>query len=334
MQIFGLHKNIYRINSYRIRQESKEKYIKLCEEITIPWESLKKNSLKDNVISDITKISRATYYRKKSLLLDLKKGIFPTPKPKKRIIISKITTEIRNKILSIRKENPTYGKNKIFIILKRDHDIDLSESSVGRVLKDFMEKGIITKSISAPRVRKKRRFKGHAQKWNYNMKASTLGEMVQVDHMTVTKNQITVKHFQAWDPLSKRIDAQIYSNANSKSAKRFLEYLESSVPYKIKSIQVDGGSEFMKEFEDACMAKEISLYVLPPKRPQYNGGVERGNRTFREEFYDRRDLLADSLGALRIELSKAINKYNNFRPHFNLKGLTPMQYINTVREAA
>ncbi len=109
MQIFGLHKNIYRINSYRIRQESKEKYIKLCEEITIPWESLKKNSLKDNVISDITKISRATYYRKKSLLLDLKKGIFPTPKPKKRIIISKITTEIRNKILSIRKENPTYG---------------------------------------------------------------------------------------------------------------------------------------------------------------------------------------------------------------------------------
>ena len=31
MQIFGLHKNIYRINSYRIRQESKEKYIKLCD---------------------------------------------------------------------------------------------------------------------------------------------------------------------------------------------------------------------------------------------------------------------------------------------------------------
>ncbi len=75
--------------------------------------------------------------------------------------------------------------------------------------------------------------------------------------------------------------------------------------------------------------------VLPPSKPTYNGGVERGNRTFKEEFYYRSDLLADSIGAMRYELAKAQNKYNTYRPHKNLGGLTPMEYIQkTINEAA
>ena len=84
----------------------------------------------------------------------------------------------------------------------------------------------------------------------------------------------------------------------------------------------------MAEFEAACAELVIPLIVLPPKKPEYNGGVERGNRTFREEFYNKSNLLADSLGAMRAELKKATEKYNTYRPHRALKGLTPMQYIN------
>lgn len=98
-------------------------------------------------------------------------------------------------------------------------------------------------------------------------------------------------------------------------------------PFLIKSIQVDGGSEFMKEFEEACAELNIQLFVLPPSRHQWNGGVERGNRIFREEFYSRKDVISDSLHGLRFELSKSLLKYNSYRPHFNLKGLTPLQYL-------
>lgn len=84
----------------------------------------------------------------------------------------------------------------------------------------------------------------------------------------------------------------------------------------------------MAEFEEACAELGIPLIVLPPSKPTYNGGVERGNRTFREEFYDRPNLLADSIGAMRYELNKAKEKYNTYRPHRVLKGLTPMEYIN------
>ena len=59
----------------------------------------------------------------------------------------------------------------------------------------------------------------------------------------------------------------------------------------------------MKEFEEACQEVNIPLYVLPPKRPQYNGGIERGNRPFREEFYNQKNLLADSKQRLRYKLS-------------------------------
>jgi len=41
----------------------------------------------------------------------------------------------------------------------------------------------------------------------------------------------------------------------------------------------------MKDFEEACLAKNIALYVLPPKSPKYNGVVERNNGISRDEFY-------------------------------------------------
>jgi len=114
-----------------------------------------------------------------------------------------------------------------------------------------------------------------------------MGERVQIDHITVTKNGICVKQFQAWDRKSKFIYANVYSHAKSTSAKRFLLELLEACPFPISSIQVDGGSEFMRHFEEACQSLQIPLLVLPPKKPQYNGGVEHSNRIFQEEFYAR-----------------------------------------------
>ncbi|WP_338453708.1 IS481 family integrase domain protein [Candidatus Bealeia paramacronuclearis] len=157
----------------------------------------------------------------------------------------------------------------------------------------------------------------------------TLGERVQIDHMTVTKNGICFKHFQAWERGSKFIYASVYAHAKSSSAKRFLFDFVKRALFKIHSIQVDGGSEFMAKFEEACEDLGIPLIVLSPKKPTYNGGVERGNRIFREEFYNQNKVLADSIASMRFELSQAVSKYNSYRPHRALKGLTPLQYIHS-----
>ncbi len=175
-------------------------------------------------------------------------------------------------------------------------------------------------------IRKLQRLK--LRKWSVEETALVL----KIDHMTVTKNGISFKHFQAWERKSKTIIAQIYSRARSSDAKKFLQHLIAEAPYKIRSIQVDGGSEFMLEFENACAELNIPLFVNQPATPKNNGDVERGNKTFREEFYANHDLLADSITALRSELQLAVRKYNNYRPHASLKGLTPSLYIQNYSD--
>ena len=83
----------------------------------------------------------------------------------------------------------------------------------------------------------------------------------------------------------------------------------------------------------------LKLEVLPPSKPTYNGGVERANRTFREDFkavkfYDEPDILADSIGALRFDRKNAVATYNTYRPHFALDGKTPVEYIRINQEKA
>jgi len=337
MQIKGLHKNIYKLYSYARTQECLDVYRQKYVSQVRKWEKLKAGGLSDKLCQEFVGISRASFYRSKKMLDDLNKGIIPPSKRPQKINKPKWSEAHKQLVLKIRRENPTYGKQKIAIILKRDHAQTISESTVGRILHFLMEKGLIQKSISAVRLKRKRDFrKGHARRWEFkDYTTMELGERVQIDHMTVTKNGIGFKHFQAWERRSRYIDAQIYSNAKSASAKRFLLEFIKHAPFKIQSIQVDGGSEFMADFEDACRDLNIPLIVLPPKSPKYNGGVERGNRIFREEFYARKDLLSDSIGAMRCDLAKAVDKYNVYRPHAYLKGLTPMQYIqNTYSEVA
>ena len=332
MQIIGLHKNIYKRYAYARTQECLGVYRQRYEDKIRRWQSLKAEGVCDQKCQQFSGISRSTYYRYKRVLDDLKRGISPPSKRPKTINKPRWSEAEKQLVLRLRRESPTYGKEKIAVIIERDHGKTISASTVGRILTVLFEKSLIIKSLSAPRPRKKRNFnKSHAKPWAYkDYEKMELGERVQVDHMTVSRNGITCKHFQAWERKSKFIHAQVYSHAKASSAKRFLLELIEKAPFKTISIQVDGGSEFMAEFEASCKELSIPLHVLPPSRPTYNGGVERGNRTFKEEFYYRCDLLADSIGAMRFELKRALNKYNTYRPHKSLGGLTPMAYIQNT----
>lgn len=323
MQIKGLHKGIYRLSRYASKHLCDKKADpKYLEPVTL-WDQLKSQGVSDAGCAAVIGISRATYFRYKTHIRQNR----PAKKP--RNIKTRCWGESeKQRVLQVRRANPTYGKAKIQVILKRDFGLSISESTVGRILRHLADNRLITRSTSAFKTKRKRVFKGHAQPWTYqDYRNIQLGERVQIDHMTVTKNGITFKHFQAWDRRSKFVDAQVYSRATSRCAKDFLESFIDKAPFKVSSIQVDGGSEFMAEFEQACSQRGIALIVLPPSKPAYNGGVERTNRTFREEFYNQNQLLADSVGAMRIEVKQALWKYNHYRPHFALKGATPVEYI-------
>ena len=106
----------------------------------------------------------------------------------------------------------------------------------------------------------------------------------------------------------------------------FLDSLQQRMPFPIRAVQVDGGSEFAAEFEQACQQRGLRLFVLPPRSPKLNGAVERAQRTHTEEFYQVTDCSLE-MAALNRELREWEKTYNTVRPHQSLGYLTPLQFL-------
>ncbi len=93
-----------------------------------------------------------------------------------------------------------------------------------------------------------------------------------------------------------------------------------------RALQVDSGSEFAAEFEQACHQRGLRLFVLPPRSPKLNGAVERANRTHTEEFYQV-TACSSEMKKLNRELRHWEKIYNTVRPHQSLGCLTPQQFL-------
>ena len=96
----------------------------------------------------------------------------------------------------------------------------------------------------------------------------------------------------------------------------------------LKAVQVDGGSEFMAEFEQACQEKGIQLFVLPPRSPKLNGCVEKAHRTHVEEFHQVYAVDWD-IPTLNNVLQEWERFYNFVKPHASLDNLTPHENIQS-----
>ena len=87
---------------------------------------------------------------------------------------------------------------------------------------------------------------------------------------------MVLKHFSARDVISRWDVIEVHSRATAITAASFLDSLQKRMPFPIKAIQVDGGSEFHASFEEACKERGFHLFVLPPHSPKLNGCVEEG----------------------------------------------------------
>ena len=129
------------------------------------------------------------------------------------------------------------------------------------------------------------------------------------------------------------MDRRTRRNQRIRTIRRsLLDKLIAEAPFAIHGIQVDGGSEFRADFEAACKEKNLALYVLPPKRPELNGAVERAQSSWRYEFYACYDLPA-RLDKLQTYVDAFAHRFNHVRPHDALDGKTPAEYLQTISAA-
>ncbi len=233
----------------------------------------------------------------------------------------------------LRLDHPMWGKEKLGPIL-RDQGFATSNATVGRILSDLIRRGrvpsvpALIRKVAARSAAKKR---PHAIRKPKDVSFHKPGDVVQIDTLSIHPLPgVTIKHFNAYDPFAKWTVARACKQATAKNAAAFLDHVLNQMPDPVKAIQVDGGSEFMAEFEQACADRKLPLYVLPPRSPKLNGAVERCNGAWRYEFYAcvelpmRIDKIDERVQAFQ-------HLYNHHRPHGALAGMTPAQYLSARR---
>lgn len=299
-------------------------------------EAFRKHGVSWPEIQALVGISRATYHRWRSRLKDEGlKGLLPKPKRPKRLR-RKVhwTSELLIATEDLRRQNPTWGRWPIWWSLRKG-GFEVSERTVGRILAHLEARGRVERVAAF--LARARRGKGrprpqrpYAQRKPRGYEARAPGDLVQLDTLTVTLGPgEVVKHFSALDLVTRFSLAQVHTRATANLAAGFLSALVTKAPFPIRAVQVDGGSEFMAEFEEACRSLGIRLFVLPPRSPKLNGHVERIQRTFRDEFYTRS--LPSGIPELQRELNAYLDYYNRRRPHRALGGLAPLEYLAKMR---
>jgi transposase InsO family protein len=237
----------------------------------------------------------------------------------------KITPNVEKLILDIRREFKC-GKDNISRYLKRDYDIKIHSSTIGRYLKKLPPG-------KDPKLWDKNKVKGRKRKKRKKIRLKdvvdkTEGrafEHFQIDTKYWVINGRTFYLITAIDLMTRMIFARAYSRHTSRCAKDFLERLNYvfSLQNSKTYIQRDNGTEFMGDFEALAKKYEVTLITNYVKCPEMNGYVERLNRTLKNELLEY--IMPDTVVEANKGIRDYIIKYNFDRMHSGIDHKTPFE---------
>jgi len=237
------------------------------------------------------------------------------------------SAELAQAVQELRETYPRWGKDKLGPLL-RQAGWSVSTSMVGRILTQLKKRGALVEPLPPTlAVRKPRPPRPYAVRKPKAYQARAPGDIVEVDTLDVRPLPgLVFKHFTARDVVSRWDVLELHRRASAKGAAAFLDAIEARMPFPVRAIQVDGGSEFRADFEAECARRQIRLFELPPRSPKLNGHVERAQRTHTEEFYEVWDLTW-TVAELNRDLQAWEQVYNTVRPHQSLGYRTPEQFL-------
>ena len=264
------------------------------------------------------------------------------PTKRTRVSLNRRVTDWRIKqwILDQREIHPRMGKAKLTPLLKvqcLEWGIPApSESTVGRILGDLKRAGkllsgetLMYRADTQKHYRKQRKKRKKKRRKDYPVMSP--GDLVEIDTITLYRNSVKRYILTAIDVRSRITYAKAYTRCNSKNATDFFKELEEVLPFTIKAVQTDNGSEFEKYFRVHLEREGITHYHTYPHCPRMNGHIERFNRTLQEEHANYHlPLLFLDLEAFNRLLTDYLTWYTTTRPHHSLGQKPPAWYISSV----
>lgn len=245
-------------------------------------------------------------------------GLENKSKRPKTIRKPETTQEAIEQIEKLRKLFPHYGKEKIHELLNQE----VSVSTIGRTIKRH--------NLF---FRKKKRKSYHSKRWGQRQRIKNLvehgkpGEHLQMDTIVFYRNSRAYYIKTAIDTVTKIAFAYCYSTNNSRASVDFLKKLQYVLPYTIKNMHTDNGSEFLGEFDQELQRKSIPHYFSYPHCPKQHGAVERFNRTLQEEWLQEGNFHY-KLEDFNRSLNNWLIEYNFHRPHASLGYKNPLAFFD------
>ncbi len=215
--------------------------------------------------------------------------------------------EIIEKIVYLR-QHYYFGLKKIQMYLLRYHDIQINASTIHRILQKLGMNKLPTNQRYRPL---KERFKRYEK--------PIPGHYLQIDVKFLAPIPgITQKRFYQYtaiDDCTRIRVLKIYDRCNQKNSIQFVDYVLTKLPFLVRSIQTDNGSEFGPQFHWHLLDKGIEHRYIKPHTPRLNGKAERSHRIDEEEFYRMlRGIVIDNSKLFNEKLQEWENFYNFQRP--------------------
>jgi len=235
---------------------------------------------------------------------------------------------VRDKIISLRTEHPRLGKEKLHALLQQEGYLG-SVSTIGRILKDLKQRGLLPNKVKVSLSGKTGRIIERKPKKN-KVKLRRLQSVRVLQLDTVVRFIDGTKRYllTTIDTETRTAFAGVYTNHGSQSASDFLQKCLVVLLDCPIQIQTDNGSEFAKYFADTAKRLKLVHYHTYPRCPKMNDNVERFNRTLQEEWIVyHRSVLRDDVLEANKQLIDYLLWYNSKRLHHSLGLKSPFQGI-------
>ena len=245
-------------------------------------------------------------------------------KPKRQ---SKVPAAVKEKIVALKKENPSFGIRRICDCLRRFFFLKASPSTARATL---AEADLLTKKPAKPkRNPAKPRF----------FERATPNQMWQSDiccFRMAGKNAYLIGFIDDYSRYVVSMELYLSQTANN-----LLEvYRRGTMEYgPPREMLTDNGRQYTNwrgttKFEKELKKDGVSHFRSRPHHPQTLGKIERFWKSILEEFLSRSRF--DSLEEARERLALWIKYYNHKRPHQGIGGLCPadryFEIQNELRE--
>lgn len=242
--------------------------------------------------------------------------------------------DLRTRIIPTYSSKPLHHPNELpALTVKAIIEYRKKYRRCAEVLQYLLSKDGIEVSLSSVKRTLRRNELTYPSKWKKwhqyppRPTAESPGMLVELDTIHVGPHENRLYIYTLLDVCSRRAYAIPSLRINTHKSLQFVENAKLILPFEIKTLQSDHGSEFSKWFAKRIEERDMVHRHSRVRKPNDNAHLERFNRTIQDECISR---IPRRISVWQKEIPEYLEYYNNERPHLALEMKSPVDLIKPI----